>query len=102
MKGYGECIMGVSTKDLDSKKKPKTKQKTNTKENTKAKKKFSSILIVIVCIMIVLYTAANFILQYFTSVEVSPTLTQAWFTFWGAELFCLAGIRISKVIKNQE
>ena len=69
-------------------------------ENTKAKKKVSNIMLVIVCIMIVLYAAADFALQYFTSVEVSPTLTTAWFTFWGGELFCLTGIKVSKVIKG--
>ena len=52
--------------------------------------------------MIILYAAANFVLQYYTSVEVSPTLTTAWFTFWGSELFLLAGIKISKVLKNQD
>jgi hypothetical protein len=47
--------------------------------------------------MIVLYTAANFVLQYFTSVEVSPTLTTAWFAFWGTELVALAAIKTTKV-----
>ena len=60
------------------------------------KPKTSTVLIIIICIMIVLYTAANFILQYYTSVEVSPTLTNAWFTFWGTELVALAAIRITK------
>ena len=66
----------------------------------KSKKKVSNIMLVIVCIMIFLYTAASFVLQYFTSVEVSPALTNAWFTFWAIELFALAGIRVSKVIKG--
>jgi hypothetical protein len=50
--------------------------------------------------MIILYTAANFVLQYFTSIEVSPTLTTAWFSFWGSELFFISGIKISKVMKG--
>ena len=66
----------------------------------KTKKKVSNIMLVVVCIMITLYAAADFALQYFTSIEVSPTLTTAWFAFWGSELFCLAGIRVSKVIKG--
>ena len=69
---------------------------------TKPKKKVSNIMLVVVCIMIILYAAADFALQYYTSVEVSPTLTTAWFTFWGSELFCLAGIRVSKVIKGEQ
>ena len=66
----------------------------------KSKKKVSNIMLVIACLMITLYAAANFALQYFTGVEVSPTLTTAWFTFWGGELFCLAGIKVSKVLKG--
>ena len=68
----------------------------------KNKKKVSNIMLVIACTMIILYATANFILQYFTSVEVSPTLTTAWFTFWGSELFMLAGIKISKVLTNRD
>ena len=67
--------------------------------NTK-KKKVSNIMLVIIIIAIVLYTVANFLLQYFAGVEVSPTLTQWWFTFWGAEIVALAGIKISKVTKG--
>lgn len=68
---------------------------------TKPKKKVSNIVLVLACTMIILYAAANFALQYFTGVEVSPTLTTAWFTFWGSELFMLAGIKISKVLTNK-
>jgi hypothetical protein len=66
----------------------------------KSKKKVSNIMLVVVCAMIILYAIANFVLQYFTSVEVSPTLTTAWFTFWGSELLCLTGIKVSKVFKG--
>lgn len=68
----------------------------------KTKKKVSNIMLVIVCIMITLYAAANFVLQYFTQVEVSPTLTKYWFGFWSAEVISLAGIKISKVIKGKK
>jgi hypothetical protein len=67
----------------------------------KNKKKVSNIMLVISCIMITLYAAADFALQYFTQIEVSPTLTTAWFSFWGGELACLAGIKITKVIKGE-
>jgi hypothetical protein len=68
----------------------------------KAKKKVSNIVLVLACAMIIVYAAANFALQYYTGVEVSPTLTTAWFTFWGSELFMLAGIKISKVLTNKD
>lgn len=68
----------------------------------KKAKKVSNIMLVIACFMIVLYTVGDFLLQYYTQIEVSPTLTTAWFTFWGSELFMLAGIKISKVITKQD
>lgn len=61
------------------------------------KKKVSNIMLVFIVIAIVLYTVANFALQYFAGIEVSPTLTTAWFSFWGIELINLAAIKTSKI-----
>lgn len=66
-------------------------------KKNKKKKKVSNIMLVIICLMITLYTGANFVLQYFTSIEVSPTLTTAWFAFWGTELVALTAIKTTKV-----
>ena len=66
----------------------------------KTKKKVSNIMLVIIIIAIVAYTIANFWLQYAAGIEVSPTLTTAWFSFWGAEIVALAGIKISKVFNG--
>lgn len=63
----------------------------------KSKKKVSNIMLVIICTMIIGYTVANFALQYFAGVEVSPTLTNAWFAFWGTELIALTAIKTTKV-----
>lgn len=68
----------------------------------KKKKKVSNVMLVVVCIMIIVYAVANFALQYFTSVEVSPTLTTAWFTFWGSEILAITGIKISKIFKGTD
>ena len=64
--------------------------------------KTSNIILIIICVMIILYTAANFALQYFANVEVSPTLTTAWFAFWGTELVALAAIKTTKVKHKQD
>ena len=64
---------------------------------SKPKKKVSNIMLFVACTMIILYAAADFILQYFTSIEVSPTLTTAWFAFWSIELFNLTVIKTSKI-----
>lgn len=70
--------------------------------NNKPKKKVSNIMLVLICIMIIIYTAADFMLQYFTNIEVSPTLTTAWFAFWGTELVALAAIKTSKLKHNKD
>ena len=62
--------------------------------------KVSNIMLAVVVIMIVGYVAVNFLLQYHTGVEVSPTITTCWFSFWGAEILALAGIKVSKVFKK--
>ena len=61
------------------------------------KPKVSNLMLVLICIMIIVYTAASFALQYFVSVEISPTLTTAWFAFWATELVALAAIKTSKI-----
>ena len=63
----------------------------------KKKRKVSNIMLVFICIMITLYAVANFLLQYYTQVEVSPALTTAWFSFWGVELISLTAIKTSKL-----
>lgn len=68
----------------------------------KPKKKVSNIMLVLICTMIIIYTAADFALQYFTNIEVSPTLTTAWFAFWGTELVALAAIKTSKLKHKKE
>ncbi len=57
----------------------------------------SKIMLVIIVIAIILYTAADFFLQYKTGMEISATLTTCWFAFWGTEIVALAIIKTSKV-----
>lgn len=59
-------------------------------------------MLVLIVLAIVLYTIADFVLQYFTSIEVSPTLTTCWFAFWGTEIIALAAIKTSKVKHNKD
>ena len=65
----------------------------------KKKKKTSSIMLVIIVIAIVGYFLAAYALQKNGGIEISPTLTTCWFSFWGVEIVALAGIRVSKVVK---
>lgn len=68
----------------------------------KPKRKVSNIMLALICVMIISYTVADFALQYFTSIEVSPTLTTAWFAFWGVELVNLTVIKTTKVLRGQD
>ena len=63
----------------------------------KQKRKVSIIMLVLIIVAIVLYTAAAFVLQYYAQVEISPTLTTAWFAFWTVEIVALAAIKTTKV-----
>ena len=65
-------------------------------------KKVSNIMLATVVIMIVGYVVANFVLQYNTGAEVSPTITTCWFGFWTIEILALAGIKVSKVRKEHQ
>ena len=66
------------------------------------KKKVSNIMLIVTVIAIVGYVVANYILQYNTGVELSPTITPFWFAFWTSELFALMGIRVSKLRHNYD
>lgn len=68
----------------------------------KKKRRFSSIMIVIIVINIVAYTLASFIVQMHTGVEMSPTVTTCWYSFWTIEIIALTGIKISKVRRDRD
>lgn len=66
----------------------------------KKHRKVSNIILVIAIIAIVAYTLAAFVLQFYTSVEISSTLTTCWYSFWTVELVAMAGIKINKDMHN--
>lgn len=66
------------------------------------KRKVSNVMLAVSIVCIVLYTIGCLAVQYFTSVEVSATLTTCVFSFFGGELFLLAGIRVGKMFKGAE
>ena len=66
------------------------------------KRKVSNVMLFVSVIAIVGYVVANYVLQYKTGIEISPTITQYWFLFWTSEVFLLAGIKTSKVIKGYD
>ena len=72
------------------------------RKKRKRKKKIPTrkILLPIIVIMILLYTAIAIVLQFTTQTEISSTLTTCFFTFWTIEIVALAGITIKKPRSN--
>lgn len=66
------------------------------------KRKTSKRMLTVSVFNIVWYTIVAIILQFKVGVEISSTLTTCWYAFWTSEIFVLAGIRISKVIKYED
>lgn len=58
--------------------------------------KISNKVIVAAIVSVTAFTVAAFVLQFVAHVEISPTLTTCWFSFWTVELGALAGIKICK------
>ena len=67
-----------------------------------AKKKAKTSNIVLCCSIaaVVLYTIAAMLVQLHTGVEASSTLSALWYGFWTVEITALAGIKVTKVIKD--
>jgi len=63
-------------------------------------RKVSNVMLVVIVIAIVGFAIADYILQYYMGMEISSTLTTCWFSFWGAEIVGLTGIKVSKVLKT--
>ena len=66
------------------------------------KPKTSTVILVLACFMAVAYAATDVILQWKLNVEISPTLTASWYTFWGVELINLANIKNKKIQNGVE
>ena len=77
-------------------------EKRKVKRFDFSKIKTSNLVLFSSIVMIVLFVIACLFIQYKTSVEVSSTLITLWFTFWTVEVVSLAGIKISKVIKERK
>ena len=61
------------------------------------KGRFSKLIIILSVLLILTYTIVSIILQFVAEVEVSATLTTCFYSFFGIEMLCLAGIKSRKV-----
>ena len=67
------------------------------RRKSKRKKHFSDYIVASAIAAIALYTAAAVTLQFCGLMEISPTLTTCWFSFWTVEIVALAAIKGGKV-----
>lgn len=58
------------------------------------KPKFNKLIVLLSIVAIISYTIAAILLQKYTMMELSPTLTTCVYAFFGTELLGLAGIKI--------
>lgn len=73
-------------------------QKRNKRQlKHKGKRSFADFVVYISIAAVVAFTSIALIFHYIGLVEISTTLTTAWFSFWGAEIIALATIKTSKV-----
>lgn len=56
--------------------------------------KFNKLIVLLSIVAIISYTIAAILLQKYTMMELSPTLTTCVYAFFGTELLGLAGIKI--------
>lgn len=56
--------------------------------------KFNKLIVLLSIVAIIAYTVAAILLQRYTQMEISPTLTTCVYAFFGTELLSLAGIKI--------
>ena len=70
---------------------------TRRKANKKKDRSFADYIVFISIGAVSVFTIAAFILQFKGLMEISSTLTTAWFAFWTVEIVALAAIRTSKV-----
>lgn len=66
----------------------------------KKTRKVSNIMLVVVVVGILMYTAINLWITYTTGIPIDSTLTTCFYAFWGSELCLLGGIKVSKVLKQ--
>lgn len=66
------------------------------------KPKTSTLILLLACVMAISYAIVDVVLQWKLNVEISPTLTGCWYTFWGVELINLANIKNNKIKNNAE
>ena len=90
----------LKKEQVEFKNKIKTEKNKIKKLSKRSKMQTSNKVLIATISAIILFTIACLFIQYKTAVEVSSTLITLWFSFWTVEIVSLAGIKVSKIIKD--
>ena len=89
----------LKNKKIELKNKLKSERNKYRRFNL-SKMNTSNKVLISAIVAVILFTIACLYIQYTTSVEVSSTLITLWYSFWTVEIVSLAGIKVTKVIKD--
>lgn len=95
----------IFSKETREERKQKRKLRRELRKQKRAEKKRLSTrkwVLPAIIIAVIIYAVCDVLLQFKTSMEISPTLTTCWFTFWAVELWNLASITKKKVDVDYE
>jgi len=78
----------------------RTERAKYSNKDERKRMKTSNIILCCSIAAVILYTIAAIIVQVHTGTEISSTLSTLWYGFWTVEITALAGIKVTKVIKD--
>ena len=87
----------LSKEERKQKRLERKAKRLQKKEERRKKLSTRKWLLPVIIVSIVVYAGLDVFLQIKTQMEISPTLTTCWFTFWAVELINLASITKKKV-----
>lgn len=77
-------------------------EKNKYKKSMFSKIKTSNKILIVAVLAVLLFSIACLYIQYETGMEVSSTLITLWYSFWTVEIVSLAGIKVTKVLKDNK
>lgn len=77
-------------------------EKNKYKKSMFPKIKTSNKILIVAVLAVLLFSIACLYIQYETGMEVSSTLITLWYSFWTVEIVSLAGIKVTKVLKDNK
>lgn len=102
-KQYSEELKKIRLKNKQIELHNKLKaEKNKVRRFSFPKVKTSNKVLMVAIMAVLLFSIACLYIQYETGMEVSSTLITLWYSFWTVEIVSLAGIKVTKVLKDNK